>query len=399
MNYGTPGGSPGRWFAGGGGALMGTEPTWPRQVDWLPYGGIGGGGSGSMVNNWGPTGGTVASWYRLESYGDGNVNTGGGGGGSPGFNEPQPAGGRGGSGIVIIRYPIDVITPQYIQASGGTESVSDGYKTHVFLVSNTFSITSLGSSPTYNVMDYLIVGGGGASANTQGPSGGGGGGGLLTGSKAVSLYDIGTYTATVGAGGAFSSGGGNSSIFGNLAIGGGRGGFGFSPPIAGTSGGSGGGVGGALGTSATAGGSGTTGQGYPGGQRNYPIDGSSTGGGGAGEAGGTLVEPAPAKGSYGGNGIPISWVSPSYGAGGLTPGRWFAGGGGGATIATPPAPGTGPGGSGGFGGGGYGAFYSPGPTGPGAAGNVNTGGGGGGGIGTTGYTGGSGIIIIRYPYE
>jgi len=400
VNYGTPGPGEGRWFAGGGGGQAGGNPTWARQVDWLPYGGIGGGGSGSMAQNWAPTGGNVASWYRLESWGDGNVNTGGGGGGSPAFaREPQPAGGRGGSGIAIIRYPVSLVEPEYIQASGGIESVSDGYKSHVFLSSNTFSITSLGSSPTYNVMDYLIVGGGGASANASGPSGGGGGGGVLTGSKAVTLYDLGTYTATVGAGGAFSSSGGNSSIFSNLAIGGGAGGFGLSSPTAGKPGGSGGGVGGALGTPAgTAGGSGTTGQGYPGGTRTYPSDGSTSGGGGAGEAGGNLVGPSPAKGSYGGNGISIPWVSPSYGTGGLTPGRWFGGGGGGATYNSPPRN-SGPGGAGGFGGGGYGGFFGPGPVQAGSAGNVNTGGGGGGGISTSGSIGGSGIIIIRYPYE
>lgn len=79
--YGTPGPTPGRWFAGGGGATAFPPSLNPALA--LP-GGAGGGGRGGG----GPTG-TISS---------GTVNTGGGAGGGP-------AGGvTGGSGIVIVRY-------------------------------------------------------------------------------------------------------------------------------------------------------------------------------------------------------------------------------------------------------------------------------------------------------
>ena len=72
-SYGTPGPAPGRYFAGGGGALT------PGPITPTGLGGSGGGG-----NEGSP----------------GTVNTGGGGGGNNGL------GTSGGSGIVIIRYPI-----------------------------------------------------------------------------------------------------------------------------------------------------------------------------------------------------------------------------------------------------------------------------------------------------
>lgn len=73
--YGTPGPTPGRWFAGGGGG-------------WEGSGGAGGGGANS-------TGAPVPSKFGVE-------NTGGGGSGA---HVPlQVPGGAGGSGIVIIRY-------------------------------------------------------------------------------------------------------------------------------------------------------------------------------------------------------------------------------------------------------------------------------------------------------
>jgi len=75
-SYGTPGPAPGRWFAGGGGG--GSAPAGGTG---LSSGGAGGGGNGG-----GRGGGTP-----------GAINT-GGGGGSTNVS--------GGSGIVIIRYPI-----------------------------------------------------------------------------------------------------------------------------------------------------------------------------------------------------------------------------------------------------------------------------------------------------
>ena len=74
-SYGTPGPSPGRWFAGGGGAGSPGSDT---------PGGAGGGGDGGGTN-------------------PGTVNTGGGGGGQ-GYGSGS-AGGAGGSGIVVVFIP------------------------------------------------------------------------------------------------------------------------------------------------------------------------------------------------------------------------------------------------------------------------------------------------------
>ena len=90
-SYGTPGPTPGRWFAGGGGGgydyLAPTSPpfTWEN-------GGAGGGGRSADGR---PPG--------TQSSNPGTTNTGGGGGGgsSNGY-----AAGNGGPGIVIIRYRI-----------------------------------------------------------------------------------------------------------------------------------------------------------------------------------------------------------------------------------------------------------------------------------------------------
>lgn len=83
-SYGTPGPTPGRWFAGGGG---GGTPS-GQSPSLCSAGGAGGGGRGS-----GPAGLALA----------GTTNTGGGGG--AGHYTPAPKEGKsGGSGIVIVRY-------------------------------------------------------------------------------------------------------------------------------------------------------------------------------------------------------------------------------------------------------------------------------------------------------
>lgn len=82
-DYGTPGPTPGRWFAGGGGG--GGSPTVGGGL-----GGAGGGGTGG----WNPLNTPPVSGAP------GTVNTGGGGGGTV----PSLSGGNGGPGIVIIRY-------------------------------------------------------------------------------------------------------------------------------------------------------------------------------------------------------------------------------------------------------------------------------------------------------
>lgn len=86
--YGTPGPTPGRWFAGGGGGSA-DDPSAPRA------GGAGGGGRGG-------------DWSAAVTPAAGTVNTGGGGGGGSGNGESNSnyLGKIGGSGIVIIRYRI-----------------------------------------------------------------------------------------------------------------------------------------------------------------------------------------------------------------------------------------------------------------------------------------------------
>jgi hypothetical protein len=79
-SYGTPGPTPGRWFAGGGGGAGGTFAG-------TPPGGVGGAGGGGSA----PAGAATA-------------NTGGGGGGGYYYLDQNYGGGSGGSGIVIVRY-------------------------------------------------------------------------------------------------------------------------------------------------------------------------------------------------------------------------------------------------------------------------------------------------------
>ena len=86
-DYGAPGPSPGRWFAGGGAGGGGV----PDIV-------TGYGGQGDPSNPGGPFAGGGNETPLGNA--NGGANTGGGGGGSP----PVGGSGNGGSGIVIIRY-------------------------------------------------------------------------------------------------------------------------------------------------------------------------------------------------------------------------------------------------------------------------------------------------------
>ena len=89
-SYGTPGPTPGRWFAGGGGG--GAHRTGTTGGN----GGVGGGAAGQ-------TGGCPAGNYPISA---GQTNTGGGSGGTGGNGNECPGSTvlSGGSGIVIIRY-------------------------------------------------------------------------------------------------------------------------------------------------------------------------------------------------------------------------------------------------------------------------------------------------------
>jgi hypothetical protein len=311
-----------------------------------------------------------------------------------------------------------------VKATGGTVSDVGNYRIHTFTGSGTFSVTSPGP------VEYLIVAGGGGGGSGR-HCGGAGGGGVLYGS--FMAYSS-SYSVIVGSGGTaapanglgavgFSANGGNSSVFGLTAIGGGAGGghpyTDTSDPIRerGRNGGSGGG--GAHGNSAGGQipGLRTIGQGNNG--TPAPNRSQCGGGGGAGGSSqfGSGGETGPGNGCSGGIGILISING--------TPLYWAGGGGGSGSPQTPSDLFNG--GNGGLGGGGGGASSSSnasavagsgggsalnsGQTGvktattgicDGGNGGANTGGGGGaaGGWGSFGNgkggNGGSGIVIIRY---
>ena len=90
---------------------------------------------------------------------------------------------------------------QVFTATGGTVTTSGNYTIHTFTSSGTFEVTSGTGS-----VEYLIVagggGGGGSVADAWSP-GGGGAGGMRTGTVTAST---GSYTITVGNGGAAGTG-------------------------------------------------------------------------------------------------------------------------------------------------------------------------------------------------
>jgi len=262
--------------------------------------------------------------------------------------------------------------------TGGTITDAGGYRYHTFTSSGSL-IVPAGFALS---VGYLIVAGGGGGGYDIG--GGGGAGGLLNGTSAISQ---GTYSVTVGSGGAGSTvsqakggSGNNSSVFSVSAIGGGGGGSWQNPNGQdGLPGGSGGGAGaGYAGNAVANGGAGTSGQGYAGGNcggssEGYYIGGGGGGAGAAGASGGA--------GAGGGIGLNYSAWATATNTGHS---GYYAGGGGGNDNS--------------------GLTQGPGGTGGGSSSRstnamANTGGGGHGGGYTgaeSGTNGGSGIVIIRY---
>jgi hypothetical protein len=243
-------------------------------------------------------------------------------------------------------------------------------------------------------MEYLVVGGGGGGG-FNGRGGGGGAGGFLTNlGLPISAVSSGIYPVQVGNGGPISTtlavpsfNGGDSSVFGITAFGGGGGGSrGVNFVVAehnARDGASGGGGSNGVGGVAGLGGSGITGQGFgggvgTGGGEPFP----SGGGGGASQVG--VTPPVAGRGGNGGNGLTTTIR-------GVT--ETFAGGGGGGDRGVN----TGRLGFGGAGGGGNGATSQS----AAIAGTNGTGGGGGGASDQflNGGTGGSGIVIVRFPYS
>ena len=269
--------------------------------------------------------------------------------------------------------------------TGGTVYTYSDYRVHAFTSSSSFSVPS-GFSGT---VDYLLVAGGGGCGDASGWGGGGGAGGVIY--QSAQSVSAGSYSITIGSGGAPSNQGGNTTAFSLTAIGGGRGG-----DNAINNGGNGGSGGGGRGDPPNiTGGSGTAGQGNAGGAGFDPSPGESGGGGGG--AGSTGQAGSSSSAGNGGQGVNYSSVfGTNYGESG-----YFASGGGG-SIGRPDQltysnssessssgwaypGGGGTGGASGYGGGANVAASN---------GQANTGGGCGAGSGTG--SGGSGIVIIRY---
>jgi len=301
-------------------------------------------------------------------------------------------------------------TNPFTEATGGNAIVEDGdYKIHIFTGPGTFCVSNVGSGSGPGNVDYLVVAGGGGATY-----GGGGAGGFrnCVSTCGTIPIEVTGYPITVGSGGsggpANSSRGGNS-IFSSITSTGGGGSSNSSQPpsVAGPNAPGGSGAGGPgfdfpapspgspVATDPQAAGVGNTPpvsppQGNPGGTGHGTFtttDNGSGGGGGAGSAASNTSIGTPG-GTAGGAGAPTSIfgstpTAPSYGESGPSPGRYFAGGGGGSQQ----NPGTN---AGGVGGGGDGK-----PGGAGCSGVANTGGGAGG----QNSTGGSGIVVIRYKFQ
>jgi hypothetical protein len=303
--------------------------------------------------------------------------------------------------------------PQYVTATGGTETISGDFKIHTFTGPGTFCVSCAGNAGGSSTVDYLVVAGGGSGGNanlgSNGKAGGAGAGGYRESSGAASgcytTSPLGACVAalpvsatafpiTVGGGGAAvsSDGGGNNgsnSIFSSItSTGGGGGGRDGAPNEVGNPGGSGGGSG--LNCSSDKGAGNTPPvsppQGQPGGASAGTGPCTVSGGGGGAIQAGQQGTAGSGPAGPGGNGATSSINA--------TPTARAGGGGGGANNGQPG------GGAGGSGGGGAGGAY---PLGPGTNGTTNTGGGGGAsasgpGCATSG-AGGSGIVIIRYKFQ
>ncbi len=267
-------------------------------------------------------------------------------------------------------YIKDVSTPF---AVGGTVTYSGGYTIHTFKTSDTFVVNGSGK------VEVLVVGGGGGGGDFYG---GGGGAGGYQYNSGFSLTN-GSYSVTIGNGGANNASGGNSVFSTITALGGGRGGLGNpqSAADAGGNGGSGGGMGGYIpSTNGTTPPLGYGSQGYNGGTGSVTGVKAGAGGGGAGGVGGNA---SGATSGNGGVGVANSISGTSV---------YYAGGGGGGNGNNTGA------GTGGSGGGGNGAAALYPASANGSNGIANTGGGGGGAAQVgTGGTGGSGVVIVRYP--
>ena len=346
--------SAGAYYGGGGGG--GTFTGDPRTS-----GGLGGGGQGG---NSGASG--VAGTNSL------------GGGGGGGGNAGQSAG-RGGGGVIIIRFQDSC---SISTATTYNTGVGSNTKNLVRITSSNTASSCTGSwtvpSNVTSVEVFVLAGGGGGG----GKLGAGGGSGGAINNTSYSVTAGSSISISVGGGGRGGYGSwnnsaskGGDSIFGSLtALGGGAGGDEYDNGISGGSGGGAGGGGGSPTTYGTATQASGTGTKYGSNGGNQSTSGGGYGAGGGGGLGGAGGNGTSSSGGAGGIGISIY----GYSLGG--------GGGGGVNDGSAGTAIT-------FGGG------AGSNSGNGANGTAATGGGGGGGrnnSSTFGGDGGSGVIIILY---
>jgi len=291
------------------------------------------------------------------------------------------------SGSTFTLYGIkaaDTLSIIPTKAIGGDLITSDGtYTYHAFKSTGNFIPAQ---ALTVDILTIAGGGGGGQGKAGNWEGGGGGAGGVLA-TSSQSLTAGTTYACTVGAGGANTASGTNTTMTGGAlsltpAYGGGNGYGGTSSAVPAGNGGSGGGA------WYTGPGTGTSGQGNNGAAGNGNS--ASGGGGGAGGGGGSPSTNTSGNGGAGVNTV-TNWGALSsvisvvnIGVGGYVGGG--GAGGNGVTGGTATA------------GGGNGGSGST-ATAIGLPGIAYTGGGGGGGASnsnTVGGQGGSGIVIVRY---
>jgi hypothetical protein len=185
------------YYAGGGGGGRDYDAYANSRVG---YGGNGGGGNGQVT---------------------GTDYLGGGGGGGSGDGGSYTQAGAGGKGVVILQFTTSGTSYSQTGTYDTPDTSTVSGKT---ILRWTGSGTFVLSSGTPDV-EYLVVAGGGggySSSVSKRATGGGGAGGLLTGTK--SSMANGTYTVTIGNGGAVSNNGDDSVFSDVTTTGGGTGG-------------------------------------------------------------------------------------------------------------------------------------------------------------------------------
>jgi hypothetical protein len=225
-------------------------------------------------------------------------------------------------------------------ATGTYTDSGINYKYLSLLSTGTFTISTAGSA------DLLVIAGGGGGGRSSG--GGGGAGGYFQNNV---YLPTGTYTCTIGAGGAAGGGtgtnGSNTSIKiltvadGKFACIGGGGGGSDTATRAGSAGGSGGGGSDntAGGTGAQSGNGGTPAAGWGAGGGGASADGNANGFGGAGFSSSITGAAVGRGGGGGGRGSTGGTATDGGGTGGVTAtaGTANTGGGGGGSAAANPA--------------------------------------------------------------